>query len=724
MALDIIFLSDGSKRSLDRYARYRKTYPHIKKCVTQLKGLDAFKQAGRMSMTASFFLINHHFELVDFDFSYSPSDFDKSYTHIWQYHQAEVNYCEDTKPGYNGVFLFSRSALRSDKTDLNEIGDGIKYMDQIASKEAALDVIVVSVNDPYSSRNQDAVRAFAPEAKRVNASSLSQAYQAAYKAAETYNFFVILNDYIPVDFDFSYKPPEYDAAYTHVWQDTEGNYGGILLLNQLEQSLFTDKDAFAFNFGSQVKYIDEKVSKHDPQPYDIIFMSYDEPNADQHFELLKAKYPYAKRVHGVDGILKAHTAASNLATTTNFFVVDGDSQLVNDFDVNVQLYEDEKQYVHIWPARIEANGLEYGYGGLKLFSKAMFEKDAIENMVDMSTILGSGVKIMDQVASVTKFDADELHAFRSAFRECTKLASKIIKNQDDTETEYRLNTWCTNARGQFADAILLGAKMGRDYGTAYAGRIKQLQKINDFEWLFKLYRDKRMNEKEQELLYEKYNRIDTKTLTNLTSLLYDREVQLTLNEIRDCFSRDQLLSKFWLIDELNKLNLEEDLTMMILGGWIGSLSNFMFQFYRDPDKIKRIVSVDIDHRCEKIADLFNMDNLVNGWRFKAITGDMMTLDYHYTSAIVGDEKIRFHADWNMLINTSCEHIDDLPEWFKRIPKGKLMVVQSNNYFEHEQHVNSVPSLEAFEEQCDFEKILFKGTLPCQMYDRYMIIGIR
>ena len=36
--------------------------------------------------------------------------------------------------------------------------------------------------------------------------------------------------------------------------------------------------------------------------FDIIFISFDEPNADENWKLLKEIAPHAKRVHGVKGI--------------------------------------------------------------------------------------------------------------------------------------------------------------------------------------------------------------------------------------------------------------------------------------------------------------------------------------------------------------------------------------------------------------------------------------
>ena len=39
---------------------------------------------------------------------------------------------------------------------------------------------------------------------------------------------------------------------------------------------------------------------------DVVFLSYDEPNADLHYADLCNKVPWAKRVHGVKGSDEAH----------------------------------------------------------------------------------------------------------------------------------------------------------------------------------------------------------------------------------------------------------------------------------------------------------------------------------------------------------------------------------------------------------------------------------
>ena len=58
---------------------------------------------------------------------------------------------------------------------------------------------------------------------------------------------------------------------------------------------------------------------------DIVFLSYDEPNADLHYADLCNKVPWAKRVHGVKGSDHAHKAAANLSETDWFITVDADN---------------------------------------------------------------------------------------------------------------------------------------------------------------------------------------------------------------------------------------------------------------------------------------------------------------------------------------------------------------------------------------------------------------
>ena len=81
-------------------------------------------------------------------------------------------------------------------------------------------------------------------------------------------------------------------------------------------------------------------------------------------------------------------------------------------------------------------------------------------------------------------DIDPFNTWKSAFRECVKLSSKIIDGQDDIETEKRLDIWCNvGADQKYGDYSIKGALMGKEFGTKYVDNTNELSKINNWEWL-------------------------------------------------------------------------------------------------------------------------------------------------------------------------------------------------------------------------------------------------
>ena len=67
---------------------------------------------------------------------------------------------------------------------------------------------------------------------------------------------------------------------------------------------------------------------------DVIQISYFEPYADDNFELLQLFAPHAKRVQGVKGIFEAHKQAAKIAETQNFYVIDADAVIDEQFNFN------------------------------------------------------------------------------------------------------------------------------------------------------------------------------------------------------------------------------------------------------------------------------------------------------------------------------------------------------------------------------------------------------
>ena len=55
---------------------------------------------------------------------------------------------------------------------------------------------------------------------------------------------------------------------------------------------------------------------------------------------------------------------------------------------------------------------------------------------------------------------------------------------------------------------------------------------------------------------------------------------------------------------------------------------------------------------------------------------------------------------------------------------KSVIVQGNNYFEVEEHVNCSKTLEEFSEKSPMSKLLYEGELELPRYKRFMKIGYK
>lgn len=217
--------------------------------------------------------------------------------------------------------------------------------------------------------------------------------------------------------------------------------------------------------------------------YDIVFISYNESNAEKNYDLLRKRFPTAKRIDGIKGIHQAHIAAAKLCFTKMFWVVDGDAQIVDDFNFDYQVSDYDLNTVHVWRSINPVNGLQYGYGGVKLLPRRLtINMDT--SKPDMTTSISDLFKPVNKVSNITAFNTDPFSSWRSAFRECVKLSSKLIDRQNDRETEERLQAWLHPVPDAFfRHEAKRGAEEGKAYGNKFANSSEDLFKINDFDWL-------------------------------------------------------------------------------------------------------------------------------------------------------------------------------------------------------------------------------------------------
>lgn len=210
--------------------------------------------------------------------------------------------------------------------------------------------------------------------------------------------------------------------------------------------------------------------------FDIIFISYDEDNADENWSNLKKQCPWAQRVHGVYGSDAAHKAAANLAKTNRFITCDADTVIKPDFfnsTIPEDIARDMKKTIS-WSSENYVNGLVYGNGSLKCWTKPFVltmktheESDSPKNKIEFC--FEKGYLQRNDVFSITYPNGSPRQAWRSGFREGVKMTLdqgikipvKDLKNEMFWKNMIRLLVWCSiGADVKNGMWCILGARMG------------------------------------------------------------------------------------------------------------------------------------------------------------------------------------------------------------------------------------------------------------------------
>jgi len=192
------------------------------------------------------------------------------------------------------------------------------------------------------------------------------------------------------------------------------------------------------------------------------------------------------------------------------------------------------------------------------------------------------------------------------------------------------------------------------------------------------------------------------------------DILTTINKVPapglgNAWNFNQITGKRWLVETLATYLPHDVRKIILLGGWYGVLATLLLD-HPAYANIK-LSSLDIDPSCEDIARSVNR-HWVEQNRFEALTSDMHDFDY---SRWMGSEP-------GVIINTSCEHIENFSDWFDSLPVGPLLVLQSNDYFSCDEHINCVNTLEEFKAQAPLRELEFSDGLKLKKYTRFMLIG--
>ena len=236
--------------------------------------------------------------------------------------------------------------------------------------------------------------------------------------------------------------------------------------------------------------------------FDIVFISFDEPNADENYADLLDKCPWAKRCHGVFGSDAAHKAAAALAETDRFITVDADN-IVDPafFSVDVDMDTIGDMDVISWAGKNEINGLVYGNGGIKCWPKRVVmnmrtHENAPENdkRAQVDFCWNINYVQMNNIYCDVMNNGSPLQAWRAGFREGVKMGLVDGDVVDPANIKrvhkknyQRLLTWMSVGEdvpnGLWA---VYGARLGC-HMTNITRNEWDWRNVRDFRWLTEFY---------------------------------------------------------------------------------------------------------------------------------------------------------------------------------------------------------------------------------------------
>lgn len=216
--------------------------------------------------------------------------------------------------------------------------------------------------------------------------------------------------------------------------------------------------------------------EYDYKPMDIVFISYDEPSAEQRYNKLREKFPRAKWCRGVQGQTLAYITAATMSETDYFFAVFPKNELAEDFDFTFQPDRLRNPCHYIFDCYIPCIDLRYGWGGVILYNKQLVLK-TIKPQLDFT--MSQAHHSVPILSAISNCNETPLLAYRSSFREVIKL----LQMKPTVESRYRLKKWSTLGQGENAEWIHRGALDGRAYYEDNKSDYAKLMYSYDYEWI-------------------------------------------------------------------------------------------------------------------------------------------------------------------------------------------------------------------------------------------------
>ena len=425
---DIYFVDHGNAN--DQLAQLHKKHPNIKSTRYVDNYLDTFKRIMSTASTDYVWIISSLCDYTRFDFSWQPEPWQKEMIHVFP--------SADQTRGdtfYIHVESFKQQMVELELLDWFNV---INYCEEQRVPRLPIPICEYHSDDLVS-------------------------------VIKSHNFKHPYTWFLNHDHRVQYNPSIWSAKDKKIVTFSAGN-GYILAPREAKNYISTQVYDYP--------YIDKQPAIKDTQQ-DIIFISYDEPNADTNWEILSSKFPHARRLHGIDGMENALLKAAEISTTDWYYAVFAKTELHPDFDFSFgpDLFQEPKHY--IFHAENPLNGLRYGHMGVVLYNCGIV-KNTKEFGIDYT--MSNLHAVIPITSAIARFNSNPYQTWRTAFREAGKLA-QFCDEKDNVENSYRLNVWTSEAEGDYSEWCLQGARDGVLFYEANKENKAQLKNAFNWAWL-------------------------------------------------------------------------------------------------------------------------------------------------------------------------------------------------------------------------------------------------
>jgi len=169
-------------------------------------------------------------------------------------------------------------------------------------------------------------------------------------------------------------------------------------------------------------------------------------------------------------------------------------------------------------------------------------------------------------------------------------------------------------------------------------------------------------------------------------------------DLIESFRPNQIECKKWLVEEIANYKMSFE-NVLVVGSWNGCLLWELMNEYCDVDWF---TFLDVNPVCHADRDAYF---------------DVNQIEKNYHSITMSATEFSDYESYDLVINTSCEHMLDIPAVY-----GPTYALQSNNYKSIKEHINCCASPKDLRDKNNITKTLFMDTKKMPNYDRFMVIG--